>query len=173
MKKGLLIIFTGHGKGKTTAALGQITRAAGHGKKTAVVQFIKGGWKYGEIEGIKGFGDLVDFNVAGEGFLFKKENLDEDRKTAQKAWETAQKFIESGEHFLVILDELTYLFHYGFLSVDEVLQTLSARNPEVHVIITGRDAPGQLIEAADLVTEMKVLKHPFQNGVKAQKGIEW
>jgi cob(I)alamin adenosyltransferase len=173
MKKGLIMINTGNGKGKTTAALGMAMRAAGQGMKTCFIQFIKGSWKYGEIEAIKKFAGTIDFHVMGKGFTWKSENMEEDRTAARTAWELAQKAIASKEYQLVILDELTYLLTYNMIGLDSVLNALAQKPSDLHVLITGRNAPQKLIEVADLVTEMQVVKHPLKNGIRAQKGIEF
>ncbi|MDD2468887.1 MAG: cob(I)yrinic acid a,c-diamide adenosyltransferase [Desulfobulbus sp.] len=173
MTKGLLIVYTGNGKGKTTAALGMAMRAAGHGLGVCFIQFIKGSWHYGELDGVKRFDDLIDLHVMGKGFTRKSENIEEDARMAREAWEFAAKAIGSGKYHTVVLDEFTYLFHYGMLDVAPCLERLSKRNPEQHVVITGRYAPQELIEAADLVTEMREIKHPLKSGIKAQKGIEF
>lgn len=171
-QSGLLIVYTGHGKGKTTAALGTVFRALGRGMRVAVVQFIKGKWKTGErtfAESLPG----LEFHVMGKGFTWESDDLSRDKAAARAAWETARGFIESKERDLVVLDEITYAFHYGFLALDDVVATLRGRPQNVHVIVTGRNAPDALIEAADLVTEMRPVKHPFEHGVPAQIGIDF
>ena len=170
---GLLMIFTGKGKGKTTSALGLALRAAGHGMKTAFIQFIKGSWRYGEMESMKRLDDLIDFQIMGRGFTWKSNDLDKDTALAQKAWANAKKAILSGRYDLVVLDEFTYPINYSMVDKEDVLKTLKARPTHVHLVITGRDAPEELIDAADLVTEMKEVKHPFKFGLKAQRGIEF
>jgi cob(I)alamin adenosyltransferase len=173
MKKNLLMINTGNGKGKTTAALGLAFRAVGHGFKVSIIQFIKGGWACGEIETAARLADLIDFNVMGRGFTWKSDDLKKDTALALSAWETAKERIASGKYRLVILDEMTYLFKYGMLDEDTVIAFLQQRPENVHVLITGRDAPEKLLAAADMVTEMHPVKHPFAEGVSAQKGIEY
>lgn len=173
MKKGLLIVFTGNGKGKTTAALGLVFRALGHGLRVSMIQFIKGTWKYGELISSKRFEDLLDFHVLGRGFTWESENIEEDIKAAQSAWGFAKETINSGKYQIVVLDELTYLIKYKMVSEDEIIEILTKRPRGTHVIVTGRDAPKSLIDAADLVTEMVSLKHPYDEGIKAQKGIEY
>jgi len=173
MTKGLLIVFTGNGKGKTTAALGMAMRAAGHGQKVCFIQFIKGGWQYGELEAIKRFEGLIDLHVMGKGFTWKSDNLAEDTRLAREGWEVACAALASGIYHTVVLDEFTYLLHYKMLEIEPCLQVLAGRNPAQHVVITGRYAPEQLIAAADLVTEMTMIKHPLKSGIKAQKGIEF
>ena len=170
--QGLLVVYTGHGKGKTTAALGAVFRALGRGLKVAVVQFIKGKWKTGERVFAQRLPELT-FLVMGEGFTWESDDLSKDRAAARKAWSTAAELINGGEHALVVLDEVTYAFHYDFLALDDVLAVLRARPPHVHVIATGRNAPQALCELADVVTEMSLVKHPFQSGRKAQIGIDY
>jgi cob(I)alamin adenosyltransferase len=173
MGKGLLIVFTGNGKGKTTAALGMAMRAAGHGLRVCFVQFIKGGWRYGELEAVKRFEGLIDLHVMGKGFTWKSDNIEEDARLAREAWEFACEAIASGVYHTVVLDEFTYLLHYQMLELEPCLRVLADRNPDQHVVITGRYAPQQLIDTADLVTEMQAVKHPLKGGVKAQQGIEF
>lgn len=173
MKKGLLIVNTGDGKGKTTAALGLAMRAAGHGLKVCFIQFIKGSWKYGELEAVKKFSDTIDFYVMGKGFTWKSEDLEKDRAAAHDGWGFAQAAMAGGQYQLLVLDEFTYLLMYNMIDLQPVLETLTARPTNLHVVITGRGAPPALIEAADLVTEMQPVKHPLQQGIKAQKGIEF
>ena len=166
------MVFTGNGKGKTTAALGMALRAAGHGLPVCVIQFIKGSRTYGELEAVKLL-PTVDLHVMGRGFTWKSDNLEEDRRVALEAWAFAQERIATGKYPLVILDEFTYLLHYGMLDLEPCLAALARRGPEQHVLVTGRYAPEALIEAADLVTEMQVVKHPLKQGVRAQPGIEF
>ncbi|BBO82582.1 cob(I)yrinic acid a,c-diamide adenosyltransferase [Desulfosarcina ovata subsp. sediminis] len=173
MKKGLLIVNTGDGKGKTTAALGLSMRAAGHGLKVCFIQFIKGSWKYGELEAVKKFADTIDFHVMGKGFTWKSDDLEKDRVAARDAWKFAQAAMAGGQYQLVVLDEFTYLLMYGMIDLPSVLETLTKRPEGLHVVVTGRAAPPELIEIADLVTEMQPVKHPLQAGIKAQKGIEF
>ncbi len=173
MTKGLLIVCTGEGKGKTTSALGMAMRAAGHGLKVCFIQFIKGSWKYGELEAVKRFEGLIDLHVMGRGFTWKSENLEDDIRLAREGWDFACSAIASGRYHTVVLDEFTYLLHYRMLEIAPCLEFLAGRNPGQHVVITGRYAPEQLIAAADLVTEMRMLKHPLKSGIKAQKGIEF
>lgn len=173
MEKGLLIVHTGDGKGKTTAALGMAMRTLGHGKKVCIIQFIKGTWKYGELFAAERFEDLLELRVMGKGFTWKSENLEEDKAAAGEAWTYAKRQLESDEFSLVILDELTYLMKYGFVEQDEILNGLANRREDLHAVVTGRDAPQELIDMADLVTEMVERKHPYKQGIKAQKGIEF
>ena len=170
---GLLLVFTGNGKGKTTAALGLAFRAIGHGYPVSMIQFIKGNWKYGELETAQQFGSLMELHVMGKGFTWKSDDLDKDIQAAREGWNLAVKTIKEGRHRLVILDELTYLISYKMLDEQEVLDVLAGRPKNMHIAVTGRDASAKLIEAADLVTEMCNVKHAYDNGVKAQKGIEF
>ena len=171
--KGLLMVHTGYGKGKTTAALGLAFRALGHGLPVCIIQFIKGTWKYGELVSAKRFADLLEFHVAGEGFTWKSKDIERDRQAAREGWELARAKIEEGLHHLVILDEFTYALNYGMVDEGEVIAFLRQKPEALHVLMTGRNAPAALVEIADLVTEMRVTKHPFKSGVKAQKGIEF
>jgi cob(I)alamin adenosyltransferase len=171
--KGLVAVFTGNGKGKTTAALGLAFRALGHGQRVCIIQFIKGSWKYGEMEAAKKFAPLLDFHVMGRGFTWKSDDLSKDKAVALDAWEFAKGVIEENRHALVILDELTYLSHYGMLAQEEILAVLKNKPQDLHVVITGRYATPELIEVADLVTEMIEIKHPYHSGVMAQKGFEF
>jgi cob(I)alamin adenosyltransferase len=173
MKKGLLMVNTGNGKGKTTAALGLAFRALGHHLPVCMIQFIKGDWNYGELKSAECFKGLFDFHVAGEGFTWESDDLDKDRLAARKGWDLAKSCIRSGRYHLIVLDELTYIIKYGMVSEAEVLDVLSNRPKDLHVLITGRDAPERLVEMADLVTEMKEIRHHFKAGIKDQKGIEW
>jgi cob(I)alamin adenosyltransferase len=169
---GLLLVYTGDGKGKTTAALGLVFRALGRGMRVAVVQFIKGKWKTGErlfAETLPG----LTFLVMGRGFTWDSDDLTRDRAAAEAAWREAAALLASGDHQVVILDELTYVLNFGWVPVAEVVQALQQRPPHVHVVITGRNAPAALTEAADLVTEMRNLKHPFQKGRRALMGVDF
>ena len=171
--KGLLIVHTGKGKGKTTAALGLLMRACGHGFKPCVIQFIKsetGRW--GEIKTAEKMG--IEWHKTGSGFTTTPEEEQEAIAKAHQGWKLAQEKIASGQYDLVLLDEFTYPLHYGWIDTDAVIAWLKEHKPDdVHVIITGRSAPDNLIEFADLVTEMRAIKHPFEQGIKAQRGIEF
>ena len=167
------MVFTGNGKGKTTAALGLSLRAMGHGFKVCVIQFIKGSWKCGELEALKRFSDLMDVHVTGRGFTWKSEDIEKDKTAAQAGWRLARSAIGSKKYHMIVLDELTYPIKLNMLDEKEVVQVLINRPPELHIVVTGRDAPAALKESADLVTEMQAVKHPLENGVKAQKGIEF
>lgn len=171
--KGLIMINTGAGKGKTTAALGTAFRALGYGWKILVIQFIKGNWHYGELDSAKKFGDLFQILPMGEGFTWDTKNPERDRQKAQEAWAFGVKEAMTGNYQMVIFDEINYVIRYNYLEVAEVLDFLKTKPPALHVFLTGRDAHEQLIEVADLVTEMREIKHPFKKGIKAQKGIEF
>ena len=171
--KGLLMVFTGNGKGKTTSALGLAFRALGHKFPVSMIQFIKGNWKYGELDTVERLGDLMEIHVMGRGFTWKSDDLEKDRAAAQDAWEFAAQTIREGKHRLVILDELTYLIKYNMVEEEKILEVLRNRPKGMHIVVTGRDASDRLIEAADLVTEMREVKHPFAAGVSAQRGVEF
>jgi cob(I)alamin adenosyltransferase len=171
-KKGLIVLYTGHGKGKTTAALGLVFRALGRGLKVGVVQFIKGKWKTGERTFAETLPELT-FLVMGLGFTWDSDDLSRDKEAARRAWQKAVELINGGEHAIVVLDELTYVINFDFVSLQEVLGVLQAKPADVHVVITGRSAPEELVAAADLVTEMKPIKHPFEKGIPAQPGIDF
>ena len=174
VEKGLVIINTGNGKGKTTAALGMVLRSLGHGYKVAIVQFIKGAWEPAEKVVLERFGDQLTFHAMGEGFTWDTQDRDRDTQTAQTAWETALGYIQNPEYKTILLDEVNIALKHGFLSVDQVLAGLAEKPEMTHVILTGRGAPQALIDQADLVTEMTLVKHPFrEQGVKAQPGIEF
>ena len=172
MKQGLVIVNTGNGKGKTTAALGAALRAAGTGMNVCIIQFLKGSWKYGELESLKKIPE-IEIHQMGTGFTWEKESLDEDRKLARIAWDKCREAALSGQYGMVIFDEINYVLHYGLLDEDEVIEFLRQRPEGVHIILTGRNAPERIQEAADMVTEMREVKHHFKKGVKAQQGIEY
>jgi cob(I)alamin adenosyltransferase len=169
---GLLLVYTGQGKGKTTAALGLAFRALGRNLRVAMVQFIKGKWKTGERIFAETIPNLT-FLVMGRGFTWESDDLSRDRAAAQAAWQQAAALIAAGEHPVVILDELTYVLNYGFVPVAEVIEALRARPAHVHVVVTGRNAPEALVELADLVTDMHNVKHPFDKGRKALIGVDF
>lgn len=173
MKKGLLIVHTGHGKGKTTAALGMAFRTLGHNLPVCIIQFIKGNWKYGELISAERFNDLLDFHVMGRGFTWKSDDIEKDREIACTGWELAKEVIHSNKYYLVVLDELTYLTTYKMIDEDEIIDCLKNKPPNLHIVVTGRNASDKLIEIADLVTDMRMVKHPLKKGIKAQKGIEF
>ena len=172
-QKGLTIINTGNGKGKTTAALGLALRAAGHDMRVCIIQFIKGNRHTGEVRALEKFKGLIDLHVMGSGFTWQAENLDEVVRLGREAFAFAGERINSGEYDMVILDELTYLVKYEMISEDTVVAMIENRPRGVHLVITGRDAGEKMIAAADLVTEMREVKHPFADGVKASAGIEF
>ena len=173
VEKGLLIVHTGKGKGKSTAAFGLVFRALGNGMKVGVVQFVKGKWQTGERAALERFGDQVTINTMGEGFTWETQDRARDIEAARAAWDKAKQLVMDDEHQLVVLDELNIVLRYEYLPLGEILETLGARPPMKHVVVTGRNARDELIEAADLVTEMEQVKHPFRSGVKAQIGIEF
>lgn len=170
--QGLVIVNTGNGKGKTTAALGILLRAWGRNMRVVMLQFIKAKTaQWGETRAGRQMG--VEIIPLGKGFTWMSEDIEKDRALARECWQLCREKIESGAYDIVILDEITYCFKYGWLDLGEVLDVLRRRAPDQHVVITGRDAPDALIEFADLVTEMREIKHPYKAGVRAQKGIEY
>jgi len=174
VEKGLLIVHTGKGKGKTTAALGMVVRAIGHGKKVGVVQFVKGAMTTGEKAVFDAFPDHVEFKPMGEGFTWDTQDRARDIAVARAAWDEVKRMIADPSYDMVLADELNIVLRYDYLPLDEVLAVLAARPEMKHVIVTGRNAPDALIAVADLVTEMTLVKHPFrEQGVKAQAGIEF
>ena len=173
IEKGLLIVHTGKGKGKSTAAFGLAARAIGNGMKVGIVQFVKGKWATGERAVLERFPELVTVRVMGEGFTWDTQDRQRDIAAARKAWEEAQAFLADPSYRLVVLDELNIVLRYDYLDLDAVLAGLAARDAGQHVVVTGRNAKPALVEMADLVTEMTEIKHPFRAGVKAQVGIEF
>ena len=170
--KGLVIVNTGRGKGKTTAAMGVVVRAWGRGMRVIMLQFIKHSTaNFGEQRAAQKMG--IEMRAMGDGFTWRSKDLEQSAELAREHWEDCKKVIASGEYDLVVLDEFTYPMHYGWLDTEEVIEVLKARPELLHVIITGRNAPEALVEYADLVTEMQVVKHPYQQGIKAQPGIEF
>jgi len=172
-EKGLLIVNTGPGKGKSTAAFGLMLRALGHGWKVGVVQFIKGNWETGERRAVERFPDLVEWHSMGEGFTWETQDKARDIAAASRAWDKAKELMARDDVRLVILDELNIALRYDYLPLDAVVATLAARRPDLHVVVTGRNAKPEMIAAADLVTEAGLVKHHFAAGVKAQEGIEF
>lgn len=174
-RKGLIVIHTGPGKGKTTAALGTALRAVGNGMRVLMLQFLKGSWHYGELDAVKAFGDDFVLKQMGRGFVKVggAETDPEDVRLVQEAWAEARAAIESGDWDLVVLDEINYAISYGMLDPAEVAETLRKRPEMVHVILTGRNAHSLLVEMADTVTEMREVKHAYQKGILAQRGIEY
>jgi cob(I)alamin adenosyltransferase len=171
--RGLLMINTGDGKGKTTAAFGQALRVAGHGQKVCIIQFIKGKWPTGEGRAMARLADCVELHVCGSGFTWQAEDLDEVVQAAVQGWRLAREKIASGSFRLIVLDELTYPINYGIIAEDEVLATLAARPAHLDILITGRGAGAGLLAVADLVTEMREVKHPYRKGLAARQGIEY
>lgn len=173
LEKGLLIVNTGPGKGKSTAAFGLILRALGHGWRVGVVQFIKGAWSTGERRALEAFGDQVSWHSMGEGFTWETQDKARDIAAAERAFAKAKELMADPDIRLLVLDELNIALRYDYLPLAEVVATLTARRPDLHIVVTGRNAKPELIEAADLVTEMTLVKHHFTAGVKAQQGIEF
>jgi cob(I)alamin adenosyltransferase len=173
IEKGLLIVNTGPGKGKTTAAFGLALRMLGYGRRVGVVQFVKGAWHSGEKDALATFGDRVAWHTMGEGFTWETQDLKRDIATAERAWAKALELMADPSFGLVILDELNIALRYDYLDLEKVVEALKARRDGLHVVVTGRNAKPALIEAADLVTEMGQVKHHFAAGVKAQQGIEF
>lgn len=172
-EKGLLIVHTGTGKGKSTAAFGLALRMLGRGHKIGVVQFIKGAWHSAERDALEKFGDQVSWHTMGEGFTWETQDLQRDIAAAERAWAMAQELMADASFGLIILDELNVALRYNYLDLNAVIAALTARRPGLHVVVTGRNAKPELIAAADLVTEMTLVKHHFAAGVKAQPGIEF
>ncbi len=178
-EKGLLIVHTGKGKGKSTAAFGLVMRAIGNGFRIGIVQFVKGKWQTGERPVLERFPDQVEMRVSGEGFTWDTQDRARDIRAAEAGWQAAKEMIEAcrgdaPRYDMILLDELNIVLRYDYLPLDEVVKFLKSKPDDLHVIVTGRNAKPALIEAADLVTEMTQIKHPFrEQGVKAQKGIEF
>jgi cob(I)alamin adenosyltransferase len=172
-ERGLLIVHTGKGKGKSTAAFGMVFRAIGHGYKVGIVQFVKGAWGTGERDVLENFSELVTIRAMGEGFTWDTQDRQRDIAAARTAWKAAREMIADPSYKMVLLDELNIVLRYEYLPLEEVVEALRNKPRDLHVIVTGRNAKDELIEAADLVTEMTEIKHPFRSGVKAQPGIEF
>lgn len=173
-EKGLVLVFTGQGKGKTTAGLGLVLRSLGHGERVAIVQFIKGGWEPGEARALKAFGDQVNWHALGEGFTWETQDRERDQQLVEQAWQTALGYLRDGAVKLVLLDELNVALKLGYIDAETVIAGLNERPELTHVAVTGRGAPAALVERADLVTEMTLVHHPFrEQGVRAQAGIEY
>ena len=172
-ERGLVIVHTGTGKGKSTAAFGMVMRCLGHGMRVGIVQFIKGVWDTGERHVLERFPDLVTCRAMGEGFTWDTQDRARDIAAARAAWEQAKAMIADPAYRLVLLDELNIVLRYDYLPIAEIVHTLTAKPRDLHVIVTGRNAKPELIDIADLVTEMTLVKHPFRGGVKAQAGIEF
>ncbi len=174
--KGLILVHTGDGKGKTTAGLGLALRAWGSGLRVLILQFIKGGWKYGELEAIERLGQLdgrIEIRPLGLGLMRSDKDKEKHIRAAAEALQESERMMVSGQYDLIIFDEINYAVKFGLISLDDVLALLDKKPEKLHVLLTGRDARPELIERADLVTEMKLVKHPYQQGIKAQKGIEF
>ena len=172
-ERGLLIVHTGKGKGKSTAAFGLVLRSLGHGMRVGIVQFVTGVWTTGERLALERFGDLVTCRAMGEGFTWDTQDRARDIAAARKAWEAAKAMIADPSYRLVLLDELNIVLRYDYLPAGEIVTALKAKPSDLHIVVTGRNARPELVEAADLVTEMTLVKHPFRGGVKAQIGIEF
>jgi cob(I)alamin adenosyltransferase len=171
-EKGLIIVHTGAGKGKTTAAMGMALRCIGHGMKVAVIQFVKGAIPTGEERALMQLSKDVTFLRMGEGFTWETQDRERDIQMARKAWDTALTYLRDPTYGMVILDELNIVLRYGYLPIEEVLGALQNKPDMLHVVITGRSAKKELMDAADLVTEMGLIKHPFRAGIKAQRGVD-
>ncbi|MEK9672176.1 MAG: cob(I)yrinic acid a,c-diamide adenosyltransferase [Rhodospirillaceae bacterium] len=172
-ERGLLIVHTGKGKGKSTAAMGMAMRAVGHGMKVGIVQFVKGVWETGERDVLAKFPDQVTIRAMGEGFSWETQDRQRDLAAARQAWDAARAMMADPAYKMIILDELNIVLRYDNLPIDEVVDVLRNKSDDLHVIVTGRNAKDELIEIADLVTDMTMVKHPFRSGVKAQAGIEF
>jgi len=172
-ERGLVIVHTGAGKGKSTAAFGMVLRCIGHGMRTGIVQFVKGAWGTGERDVLAKFPELVTCRAMGEGFTWDTQDRERDIAAARAAWDMAKAMIADPSYSMLLLDELNIVLRYDYLPLDEVVAVLRTKPRDLHVVVTGRNAKPELIELADLVTEMTLVKHPFRAGVKAQKGIEF
>ncbi|MBI2253084.1 MAG: cob(I)yrinic acid a,c-diamide adenosyltransferase [Proteobacteria bacterium] len=172
-EKGLVIVHTGKGKGKSTAAFGMVLRCIGHGLKVGVVQFIKGKWDTGERSVLEKFPDQIEIKALGEGFTWETQDRARDIAFARAAWEEGKRMMNDPSFQFVLLDEINIALRYDYLPVEEIVDFLKAKRPDLHVCLTGRNAKEELIAIADLVTEMEMIKHPFRDGVKAQAGIEF
>lgn len=172
-ERGLVIVHTGTGKGKSTAAFGLVLRCLGHGMRVGIVQFVKGAWATGERTVLARFPELVTMRAMGEGFTWETQDRARDIAAARAAWEAAKAMLADPAYRLILLDELNIVLRYDYLPVEEVVAALKGKPRDLHVVVTGRNAKPELIEIADLVTEMKLVKHPFRAGVKAQAGIEF
>ena len=172
-ERGLIIVHTGKGKGKSTAAMGLAMRCVGHGLKVGIVQFVKGVWQTGERAVLDDYPDLVTIKAMGEGFTWDTQDRQRDLAAARNAWAMVKQMMAEEAYHMVIADELNIVLRYNYLPIDEIIETLKAKRADLHVVVTGRNAKPELIEIADLVTEMSQIKHPFRSGVKAQIGIEF
>ena len=173
-EKGLIIITTGQGKGKTTAAIGMGIRTLGHDQNVAIIQFIKGGWEPGEVKALKIFGNKLKFHAFGEGFTWETQDRSKDINLVKSSWKKALSYLKDPKYKLIILDEIIIAIKLGYIDENEIIQGINLRPDLTHVVLTGRGASKKLIDSADLVTEMKLIHHPFrEQGVKAQEGIEY
>jgi len=172
-QRGLLIVYTGEGKGKTTAAFGAVLRSLGRGYRVAIVQFIKGKWVSGEIKALEKFSSQVAYASVGEGFTWETKSLKKDKAIARKGWRISRSLLRHKKYHLYLFDEILYVLKYRLLPIQEVVKALQRRDPKAHVILTGRDAPPSIIRLADLVTEMREVKHPFRRGFLAQPGLDY
>jgi len=172
-EKGLIIVHTGKGKGKSTAAFGMVMRCVGHGMKAGVVQFIKGKWETGERSVLERFPDLCEIKAIGEGFTWDTQDRARDIAHAEQGWSEVKRMMADPSFAFVLADEINIALRYDYLQVADVVAALKAKRPELHVCLTGRNAKDEIVALADLVTEMEMVKHPFRDGVKAQKGIEF
>ena len=172
-EKGLVIVHTGKGKGKSTAAFGMVLRCIGHGMKVGVVQFIKGKWDTGERSVLEKFPDQIEIKALGEGFTWETQDRARDIAFARAAWDEGKRMMSDPSFQFVLLDEINIALRYDYLPIEEVIDFLKAKRPDLHVVVTGRNAKPELVDVADLVTDMTMVKHPFRDGVKAQKGIEF
>lgn len=175
-EQGLVIVYTGNGKGKTTAALGMALRAVGYGHKICLIQFIKGSWPYGEMKSVKRLEPELELIIAGKGFvgiIDDKSPIEEHQKVAKQALKTSKERIQSDKYNIVILDEVNYAINLGLIDKKEVLDIIKSKPEKLNLVLTGNHAKQEIIDAADLVTEMKEIKHPFKSGIKAKKGIDF
>jgi len=172
-EKGLIIVHTGKGKGKSTAAFGMVMRCIGHGMKVGVIQFIKGKWDTGERTVLERFPDQIEIKALGEGFTWETQDRARDIAFARAAWDEGKRMMSDPSFQFVLMDEINIALRYDYLPVEEVVEFLKAKRPDLHVCVTGRNAKEEIIAIADLVTEMEMIKHPFRDGVKAQAGIEF
>jgi len=170
-RHGLILVNTGNGKGKSTAAFGVAFRALGQGLTVSIIQFIKGKWKTGELETARRLG--LEMTPMGKGFTWDSDNIENDKALMRQAWALASEKILSARYDLIILDEINYVLGYGYVPVEEVIRTLQSRPPHAHVMLTGRNAPEAIVSIADCVTEMREIKHPYRKGIPAQKGIDY
>lgn len=173
IQKGLTIVYTGNGKGKSTAAFGAVFRSLGRGFRVAVVQFIKGKWISGEIKALEAFGSKVEYHAVGEGFTWDTKDLKRDIQCAEKGWAECVRLLQEAKHDVYLFDEILYVLKYRFLPTEKIVADLKLKPAKAHVILTGRDAPQAVIDIADLVTEMKEIKHPYNQGIVAQPGIDY